>query len=75
MDTYHRGLITLEAFSRAMEGLGVQQGGREFATITRYCRIVDEGYVVYKEWGGWLGLLGRSFVCSQPRRMLLCLDA
>jgi len=48
VDTYHRGLITYDAFLRALEDIGVRQGDREFHAVMRFCRVVDGGYVMFK---------------------------
>jgi Ca2+-binding EF-hand superfamily protein len=47
-DRYHRGLLTAQAFSQALEALGLRFGQPEVEDIIQYCIITDDGYVHYK---------------------------
>ncbi|CAE8677651.1 unnamed protein product, partial [Polarella glacialis] len=49
VDTYHRGLLTSQAFSKALDALGLRYGQPEVEEILQYCTITDDGYVHYKE--------------------------
>lgn len=48
-DTYHRGLITAAAFSRALDEIGLRNGQREVESLMEYITITDDGYVHYKD--------------------------
>lgn len=49
VDTYHRGLITAAAFSKALAALGLRYGEPKVDEILQYCTITKDGYVHYKE--------------------------
>lgn len=49
VDTYHRGLITSQGFSKALKDLSLSYGEPEVEAILEYCAVTGDGYVIYKE--------------------------
>lgn len=49
VDTYHRGLITMAGFRKAIEALGLRSGQKEVDDVLQYCTVLDDGWVMYKD--------------------------
>uniref|UniRef100_A0A0G4F1R8 EF-hand domain-containing protein n=1 Tax=Chromera velia CCMP2878 TaxID=1169474 RepID=A0A0G4F1R8_9ALVE len=48
-DKWFRGLISAGSFYRVLEDLGIKLGSKEADTVMEDCKVMDDGYVYYKD--------------------------